>query len=275
MSCVVLLKDMLRPLRRFAAIVVALGMFPSVAAAQPTDINRLVDNLKNGADFRIRTQAALALGASKNASAIEPLCASLSDSNTTVRAASAAALGKLALGGQECLNARLGSETSETVKAAIKVALGQVQGGAEPAIGPATKYYLQLGTVTDKSGRTDGSVNRLFREGFVKAAGTTGTVVFAPLAETPDQAKKRLAGKKAKAYYIAVSVPAFEYVGAKLTVRADIAVFSYPAKVMIGTIKKNASYDGLSGKDQASEDELLAYTGEAVFKQFSSAPQFQ
>jgi hypothetical protein len=148
-------------------------------------------------------------------------------------------------------------------------------GGAEPVIGPTTKWYLQLGKVSDKSGRTDGSVDRLFRQGFLKAAGTMGTVAFAPLAETPDQAKKRLAGKKAKAFYLAVSVPAFEYVGAKLTVRAEIAVFSYPAKVMIGTIKKNASFEGVSGPDPASEDELLAYAGEAAFKQFSSAPQFQ
>jgi hypothetical protein len=103
----------------------------------------------------------------------------------------------------------------------------------------------------------------------------SGNVVFAPLAETPDQAKKRLTGKKAKAFYLAVSVPAFEYAGSKLTVRADIAVFSYPAKVMIGTIKKNASFEGVSGPDPASEDELLAYAGEAVFKQFASHPQFQ
>jgi len=270
-----MLKDMQRLLRRFIVVVIAIGTFSSTALAQPADIQRLVDNLKNGADFRIRTQAALALGASKNPAAVEPLCAGLSDANTTVRAAAAAALGKLSLGGQECLKSRLASEPSETVKAAISRALQQIQSGPEPVIGPNTKYYLQLGKVTDKSGRNDGSVDRLFREGFVKAAGALGTVVFAPLGETPEQAKKRLAGKKAKAYYLAVSVPAFEYVGAKLTVRADIAVFSYPAKVMIGTIRKNASFEGVSGPDPASENELLAYTGEAVFKQFSSHPQFQ
>jgi hypothetical protein len=270
-----MLKDMLRPLRRFAAIVIALGTFASSAAAQTEDINRLVDNLKNGPDFRIRTQAALALGASKNSTAVQPLCAGLSDANTTVRAAAAAALGKLNLGGQECLNARLASEPSETVKAAIQRAMQQLAGGAEPVFLPSTKYYLQLGRVSDKSGRTDGSVDRLFRDGFVKAAGGTGGVLFAPLAETPDQAKKRLTGKKVKAFYLAVSVPAFEYVGSKLTVRAEIAVFSYPGKVMIGTIKKNASFDGISGPDPASEDELLAYAGEAVFKQFAAAPQFQ
>lgn len=270
-----MLKDMLRPLRRFAALTAALVTLSSLAPAQTADINRLVDNLRNGPDFRIRTQAALALGASKNAAAVQPLCSALSDTNTTVRAAAAAALGKLNLGGQDCLTSRLGSEPSETVKAAIQRALQQLEGGAEPVITPSTKYYLQLGRVADKSGRTDGSVDKLFREGFVKAAGAAGNVAFAPLSETPAQAKQRLAGKKAKAFYLAVSVPPFEYVGSKLTVRAEIAVFSYPGKVMIGTIKKNASFEGISGPDSASEDELLAYAGEAVFKQFSAAPQFQ
>src|SRR5262245_36442837 len=132
-----MLKDMLGPLCRFVAVLVAIGTVSTTALAQPVDINRLVDNLKNGADFRIRTQAALALGASKNGGAVEPLCASLSDANTTVRTAAAAALGKLNLGGSECLNARLASEQSESVKAAIQRALQQIGGGAEPAIGPA------------------------------------------------------------------------------------------------------------------------------------------
>src|SRR5262249_2434929 len=52
----------------------------------------LVRRLRSGEDFRVRTQAALALGASKDKSAIKPLCAALADDSRAVRAAAAAAL---------------------------------------------------------------------------------------------------------------------------------------------------------------------------------------
>src|SRR5688572_7268425 len=98
---------------RVAALVLLfVCLFSASASAQAASLERLIDTLKNGADFRVRTQAALALGASKNQGAVAPLCSGLSDPNTTVRAAAALALGKLALGGTECLTARLNTEPS-------------------------------------------------------------------------------------------------------------------------------------------------------------------
>ena len=64
----------------------------SALAEESADVDHLVQNLSSGSDFRIRTQAALALGASKSRRAVEPLCTGLNDQNATVRAASAAAL---------------------------------------------------------------------------------------------------------------------------------------------------------------------------------------
>src|SRR4051794_19439286 len=112
-----------RAMRRLglAALTAGLGFVAArpAFAEPPVDVGRLVQNLASGSDFRIRTQAALALGASKSASAVEPLCAGLADTNATVRAASAAALGRLHLGGTECLQKRLANEASDTVKSAI------------------------------------------------------------------------------------------------------------------------------------------------------------
>src|ERR1700712_1306583 len=88
-------------------------------AAAAADVDHLVQNLANGSDFRIRTQAALALGASKSKRAVEPLCGGLGDTNATVRAASAAALGRLRLGGADCLQKRLATESSDSVKSTI------------------------------------------------------------------------------------------------------------------------------------------------------------
>src|SRR6187402_2713590 len=54
----------------------------SVAMAQTSDLQRLIYNLASSEDFRVRTQAALALGASKSDRAVTPLCSALADSNT-------------------------------------------------------------------------------------------------------------------------------------------------------------------------------------------------
>src|SRR6185369_2586729 len=137
----------------------------------------------------------------------------------------------------------------------------------------STKYYVLVGNVSDKSGRSDGSVDRLFRKSFVQAAGSFGGIALAPVAETPDKAKKRLAGKKTvKAFYLAPRVPTFEYAGGKLTVKVEIAVFTYPGKALIGSFTRKASVE-VSQPDSSSEDELLAYVGEAALKQFVASFQ--
>src|ERR1041384_6173142 len=138
---------LLRALSVFAFLGTLLGS--SVARAQASDMERLIYNLANSEDFRVRTQAALALGASKSERAVTPLCSALLDSNTTVRAASAAALGRLAQrSGQACLEKRLGSESSDVVKATIQKALDAIKsggaGGAEPAFVTDTKYYVAI-----------------------------------------------------------------------------------------------------------------------------------
>jgi HEAT repeat protein len=68
------------------AVVVA-----AIPASAADKIDKLSSQLKSADDFRVRTQAALALGASKSKRALKPLCAGLEDSSATVRAASAAA----------------------------------------------------------------------------------------------------------------------------------------------------------------------------------------
>src|SRR5262249_5078373 len=111
----------------FASACLAVALFFAQAArAQAVDIDKLVYFLQKSDDFRVRTQTALALGASKAQSAVDPLCGALEDSNTTVRAAAAAALGRLNLGGGECLEQHFASESSEAVKSAIQKALEPV-----------------------------------------------------------------------------------------------------------------------------------------------------
>lgn len=253
-----------------AFLVAAFGGFLSTPAfAQGTDLDRMIENLRSGSDFRVRTQAALALGASKSARATEPLCSGLGDANTTVRAAAAAALGKLQQGGTACLEARLPNEPSPTVKAAIQHALDLLRGGAAPAIGPDTKFYVSIGKITDKSGRTGDGVERLVRSAMLAVAGSLGIAV-APLSESVADAKKRIASRSGlKAFHLSPRVGPIEYVGSDLKVRLDIAIFTYPDKNMIGSYSIPLTQQGMSGKDPVSEDDLLKMASERAMEKLA------
>lgn len=241
----------------------------SVSAQGTGDVDRMVANLRTGSDFRVRTQAALALGASRSPRAAEALCGGLSDATTTVRAAAAAALGKLQMGGAECLERRLGSEPNQSVKAAIQTALDRVRGGAEPVFTASTKYYIAIGKTADKSGRTGDAIDRMVRAAMASVAGDLG-IVLAPANETPEQAKKRLSAHKGvRGFYLAPRLAPFEYNGELLKVRLEIAFFSYPEKNMLGNFTRTASISGMTEKDPGSEDDLVKTTGESAITQFA------
>ncbi|MBK7581043.1 MAG: HEAT repeat domain-containing protein [Myxococcales bacterium] len=85
-------------LRRFAlsvACAIALTLSHGSAYAGGS-VDQLIERLQNGADFRVRVQAALQLGKTKHPDAREPLEKALDDDNAAVRTASAAALKVLA-----------------------------------------------------------------------------------------------------------------------------------------------------------------------------------
>jgi hypothetical protein len=256
---------------RCAAILVAAfwGLLTSNAWAQGTgDIDRMIENLRSGSDFRVRTQAALALGASKSPRATQPLCSGLADENTTVRAAAIAALGKLQQGGVECLEARLALEQNEQLKTAIRQSLALVKNGPAPVIGPDTKYYVSIGKLADKSGRTGDGVERMMRGKMLAAAGALGIAV-APLVETPEEAKKRIASKTGlKAFFLSPRFSPIQYVDGSLKVRLDIAVFTYPDKNMIGSVAVPLTQQGTTDKDMASEDELINMASERAMERF-------
>jgi hypothetical protein len=260
---------MLRARGTALLLALATAFGAGLSHAQGTgDVDRMIDNLKNGGDFRVRTQAALALGASHSQRATQPLCAGLTDPNITVRAAAAAGLGKLQLGGSECLTARLAEEPSPIVKSAIQRALEQVQGGAAPVIGPGTKFYISIGKTTDKSGRSGDGIDRLVRQGMQGASGPLGIAV-APSTETAEAAKKVLVAHKGlRSFYLSPRVGPIEYSGGNLKVRLEVAIFTYPEKAMLGNFTVPLTQEGVSGKDLASEDDLVKMAAERAIEKF-------
>ena len=232
------------------------------------DVDRMIDNLKTGGDFRVRTQAALALGASKSSRATQALCNGLTDPNIAVRAAAAAGLGKLQLGGADCLSSRLNEEPSPIVKSAIQKALEQVKGGALPAIGPGTKFYISIGKTTDKSGRSGDGIDRMVQKAMQGAAGPLAMAI-APSGESAADAKKvLLAHKGLRSFYLSPKVGPIEYSGDSLKVRVEVAIFTYPDKAMLGNYAVPLTQEGVSGRDAASEDDLVKMAAERAMEKF-------
>lgn len=264
--------QMPRAARRILTLLVTLTLLvvTTIAAAEDR-VDKATDQLKNSDDFRVRTQAALALGASKSKRAVEPLCAGLEDSNTTVRAASAAALGKLKQGGEDCLNTRLDEEENSTVKSSIKKALTLLKSASEPAITASTKVYLMIAKASDKSGRSGDEIVKMVRKAMLKAAGKEDGYVIAPADETPAQAKKRLSKwKSVKAFYLSPKVLEPRYTGGSLQIKIDVAIFTYPGKALKGSIPVKLTQDGVSGRDTSSEDDLIRMASERAVEKFSA-----
>lgn len=260
------------PVLAMAAILLGAALFLTAPVVGAQDrVAKLARQLANSEDFRVRTQAALALGASKSKRAVDPLCDALEDSNTTVRAASAAALGKLKKGGKDCLKARLSEETSSSVKSVIRKSLKKLKNiGSSGAVqvSKSSRYYVQLAELADKSGRR-GGVEKIAMRVIKKRLGKRDELVFAPSDETKTQAKKVLSKhSKLTGFYIAPKVKKPKYSGGNLKIRVQLTVFTYPGKVLKGMIPKSLTQQDVDKPDRKAEDELIKLAFDKATKQF-------
>lgn len=258
-------------INRLGVVILGAILYVVVAADAGATENTetLAARLTDHADFRVRTQAALALGSSREARAVDPLCRGLSDSNAAVRSASAAALGKLKLGGQACLGARIAVETADAVKkACLRALIAIEEERVKLQLTEQTRYYVAIGKTSDLTGRAGSDVDAMIRAAMADALGTREGYVVAPEAETPAQSKKRLAKfKRVKGLFLAPSVKPIEYAGGSLSVRVELAIFTYPTKVLRGMLPVKLTQPGVRAKERSSEDGLVRAAAErAVVK---------
>jgi hypothetical protein len=252
------------------------GLMLSVWLAAPHSwaadrLETLSSRLANHQDFRVRTQAALALGTSRNKAAVAPLCEALADSSTTVRAASAAALGRLQRGGKECLKQRLATEVSASVREVLQRSL-ELLGGAtdHKQLTSTSRYYVAIGDIRNTTGRGGGEVQRMARAAMADAISALRGYVVAPEGETPKQAKTRLAKHKSVVgFFLIPTVGAPVYSGGSLSVRVEIAIFTYPGKAMKGVIPVKLTQPGVSGTSRAIENDLIRAASERAIAKLS------
>jgi len=211
-------------------------------------------------DFRVRTNAALALGATNNDAAIDPLCAGLGDPNDVVRQAVAVALKRLArTASLECLRNRASIEPNAAVKQQIQRAIEAI----EPARGTGSaqttnvRYYVALSRVVNHTSRSPDEIEHIVHDAIVSKLAEMGGYQLAPSGESPATAKGVIAKGRLKGYYLAISVDKFEYSADGLRVRIKIAVFSYPGKDLRGEVPAGATLPGVTPADRGSEDRLM------------------
>lgn len=254
---------------RLAAILVCASTWSSMSVAQENRTAFLAEKLKAD-DYRVRTNAALALGATNDEAAVAPLCGAIADENETVRIAVAAAMKRLAKpSALPCLKNRLPAETAEPVKQQITKAIEALEGAGDvPAVNPNAKYYVAFSQVNNKTDRPQPEIEAVVLSAMKKKLGAEGVYQVAPSKETPEQAKAAMTTRKlSKGFYLSIVVEPFDYSsGTKAIVK--VAIFTYPGKDLRAEAPGKAKTGAAKG-DKAGEDTALTAASEFALEQFT------
>jgi hypothetical protein len=257
----------------------AIGLFLIVASSPQSSaaegrVSFLIDQLKNATDFRLRTQAALALGASDDPAAVAPLCSGLDDVSESVRSASAAAMGKLKNpAGLGCLR-RHGGDSSASVRSVLDRSVQLLESaagkpGKPPPPGPNDSIYVAIGTVTDKTGRSDDSVSQLVATALQHKLLATRGYAVAPQGETGTVARKVMRQNSLRGYLLQARVEPPRTNGSDLTILVRVTMWSYPDKALQGEFAPKLTMPGASIGDRDSEDNLIKMAVERAVDSFA------
>ncbi len=138
---------------KFLRILIALlALTVSGSALADKAIERLAERLHQGSDFRVRVQAALELGKTKQSEARPHLEEALDDENAAVRAASAAAL--KVLGDPDAIPAlsKHQKDKSAAVRSAIKASIDALRDAQRKQKAERPTVLVTLGKISNGSG---------------------------------------------------------------------------------------------------------------------------
>lgn len=250
-------------MRRIVVTLLALlALFVASTVEARESISSLAKKLLTHDDFRVRTQAALALGSTANKKAIDPLCKGLNDGKSTVRAASAAALGKLSLGGKSCLQNRLGKESKSNVKKMIKKSIKKIDAAINgPKLDKSTRFYIAIGKVEGDKSKVRSAMKRNLaaRDGYA----------IAPDGESEADAKKRLRKySDVHGYYFEPTLTVKKS-GDSLEVTFSMTIFDYPKSSELGSASRTLGRSGIDADDEELQDELIRRATDRVMEKFA------
>lgn len=252
-----------------APSVAALGALTVLAAPATASADEspeyYLNQLKTSDDWRVRTQAALALGKKGDESFASALCAALDDSNEAVRAGAAGGLGKLKKGaGVTCLREKSGKEKNAdvlaTIEKSIKEATASSGGGSSStgaAIPDGAKFYVSVGDTNNKTKRSKDDVDSIVKAALTKKLASMSGYAVAPRGEAAAKAKALMQSKRLKGFQLLTTVEPLDYSGGNLTVKVRVVLTTYPGKDIKGEFSNTLKQSGTPSEDKASEDELI------------------
>lgn len=271
-------------MRRSSSPLVALGfvtafsLLTSGAALADPRTSYLIEQLKSD-DYRVRTQAALALGASGDDGAVQPLCDALTkDSKASVKTAAADALGKLGKpSGLTCLQTAEPKEPSPAVKTQITKSIAALKAASTPGAlqpppppGKDAKYYCAI-EVTNKSGRPITEVEPLLRAAMQTKLLSQKGYAVAPKGETAGAGGKILKSRNLKGFLLMAVVEPPVYEGGDLKQVVRLTVASYPGKAIKGEFSLKLTQSNTAKGDKKSEDLLMKMSVESAIDNFFKA----
>lgn len=266
-----------RPPSALVLIFSLLGLVLLPRATWAADTRYLVEQLKSNDDYRVRTQAALALGASGEDAAVRPLCDALGDSNATVKTAAAAALGKLGKpSGLPCLQSAERRESVASIKTQIQKSIASLQNGGgssgaglatPPPPGADTKFYVAI-QVTNKTSRPAAEIEGLVRAAMQTKLLSKPGVAVAPKTETQAQGGQLVKSKKLKGFLLLATVESPTYAGGSLSQMVRVSMWTYPDKALQGEFSPKLTQSGTSTGDTQSENVLMKMCVENAIETF-------
>jgi hypothetical protein len=143
---------------QFRAGLATLVLFLSVAHAGAQPTSDLIQKLDDGADFRVRVQAALELGKTRGAASRLALEGALDDDNAAVRAAAAAALKVMHDPAALPALQHHQDDPSAAVRAQIKNSVDALSGGGAPRVVQKPEVLVQVGKIRSGASSTSGQV---------------------------------------------------------------------------------------------------------------------
>jgi hypothetical protein len=227
----------------------------------------LIKMLSSSDQFRVRTQAALALGSRPpEEAAVKALIGALKDEHPAVRAASAGALELLKdSSALVALKAAARKDKDSGARSAIEHAIASLERAPTPSApepSGSSVYYVAVGTPSAQSGLAAPLLREL-RDHVVKEVAGFSGVRIAPENEGQAAATSVLRSKKLVGYYLDSSVTKIETKpDGALRAQVSIIVGTYPGRAMRVMLSGAATVSGGgSGEDAKVQAVEAAFTG--------------
>lgn len=227
--------------RCFAALLVAQvvgGVSLTHADARSSYLVRL---LEGSSQFRVRAQAAISLGAvGDEPSVVKALVTALKDQHPAVRAAAAASLGRLEAKAAVASLKALEQDREEPVRSAAASAIARIERSRteQPDVTPPkqagpVRYYVAIGTPGSRVEGLDRDVLQHAREVIRTKLAEVDGVEIAPDGEGNAQAKRVIARRNLKGFYVDSSITGVqERPGGGTRVVVSVVLATYPGRDM-------------------------------------------